>query len=254
MIDDPVVLENVWFRYDSDFVLKNINLEIRKAEILCIVGPNGGGKSTLLKIIMGLVRPSSGKIIYSDTLSSRRVFGYMPQNRTNKDIFPLNAFQVTAMPLLAGKKILAGLSQDEINKIRESLDLCEALQFAETPFADLSGGQKQRVLIARAISLSPEVILLDEPSSGLDATSRDHFYELLDSLRRRTGSSIVMVSHDIGSAASVSDRVACLMNTIHYHGPPEECLTDENLEGIFGKNIYVLKHDRSCITCGKHHD
>lgn len=254
MNDNLITLEGVFVKYKTEFVLRDIYFSVKPAEIVTIVGPNGGGKSTLLKTVMGILKPAAGKIIYSEKLGPKPLFGYMPQQKNQDEDFPVTAFDAAAMPLYAKKKILERLTRNEIEFVKKILSMTGVENLAEKNYGALSGGQKQRVLIARALALSPKILLLDEPSAGLDSAARDDFYLLLTRLKNETGVSIVMVSHDIGSVTSVSDRVACLAETIHYHGAPEGCFNDESMEKAFGRNVYVLKHDHGCETCRKSHE
>jgi len=129
----------------------------------------------------------------------------------------------------------------------------DMLDHAQRPFGDLSGGQQQRVNIARALASEPKLLVLDEPSTGIDSVAQEDFYELLAEIRDKQGISAIMVSHDIGVITSHADRVACLNRELHYHGEPDFCFSPELQQKIFGKDLKVMVHDASCATCAKRH-
>jgi zinc transport system ATP-binding protein len=126
-------------------------------------------------------------------------------------------------------------------------------EHADKPFGVLSGGQKQRVNIARALASKPKLLVLDEPSTGVDSVAQEDFYELLAKFRNELGISVIMVSHDIGAITSHADRVACLNRQLHYHGEPESCFTSEMTQKVFGKEHKFIVHDSKCITCFQRH-
>jgi len=234
-------------------VLEDIALRVGEKEILSIVGPNGSGQSTRLRVIMGFIRPSRGTVsIFGYAPRSaygRGLIGYLPQNPVYESRYPLRVFDIVAMSRYARKKLIEKLDTVDLDLIRESLGLVDMADFETHPFGTLSGGQKQRVLIARALAVKPRILILDEPSTGLDAVAQDSFYGLLKKLRDENGLTILLVSHDIGSVSAIVDRIACLKQKIHFHGKPEECIPSPILETVFGKNVYFLRHDPDCETC-----
>ncbi len=249
-----VSARGLWFGYDEVVVLEDIGLNVREGEIISIVGPNGSGKSTLLKVLMGLLRPSAGSVeIFGQPVA--RVFGsglmgYLPQSSRHDELFPAGARDVVAMARYARKGLLERLDDNDRAQIDRALDDVGMRAEADKHFGSLSGGQKQRVLIARALAGEPKIVLLDEPSTGLDAVAQDSFYQLLVRLRDERGLTIIMVSHDIGTVATIVDRVACLKRKIHFHGNPRDGVPPDALAEVFGRNIYVVKHDKNCETCG----
>jgi zinc transport system ATP-binding protein len=256
MNETLITIEDLCVSYNGLPVLSDINLTIMNSEIMTIVGPNGGGKSTLLKALLGLVTPSSGKVILSEKMKSlpgSSRFGYLPQNYSRSAPFPLSVYEVVAMSRLPGKRFIEKLSRADREAVDEAIELTGITALAGKNYSELSGGQKQRALISRAIATNPALFLLDEPSTGLDAVAQEGFYEILKNLKNARGLGIVMVSHDIGSVAGISDRVACLNGKLHFHGSPEGCFKDSSMEKIFGKNIFVLKHDSDCATCRRNH-
>ena len=246
-------MKNVWAEYDGVTVIEDICLSVARGEIMSIVGPNGSGKSTLLKTIMGFKQPSRGDIsvfgIPSSKIRGTGMIGYLPQNITHDHSFPVRVFDVVAMARFARKGLFERLDPADRKLIGTCLERVEMDHLAGAHYGSLSGGQKQRVLIARALALKPRLLLLDEPSTGLDAVAQDSFYQLLKKLRDEEGMTIMLVSHDIGAVSAVVDKLACIKKKIHFHGDPRHCVPSEALVRVFGKDIYFVNHDSECDTC-----
>lgn len=246
-------MQGVWVRYGSAVVLEDIYLTVDPGEILSIVGPNGSGKSTLLRTAMGFTPPSAGEVrVYGLPPADIRrsgLVGYLPQRSAYNADFPLSAFDVVAMSRYARATIVERLHTEDRKEIDSALDRVEMSQHRDRHFGSLSGGERQRVLIARALALHPRMLILDEPSTGLDAVAQDNFYRLLVDLRDNEGMTIIIVSHDIGSVSAIVDRVACLKQKIHFHGRPSDGMPTEALEKVFGRDVYFLHHDQNCETC-----
>lgn len=249
-----VELDSVWARYDGDWVLRNVSLTCARGSIFGIVGPNGGGKTTLIKIILGLIAPDRGKILVLGKSPRARDrdhsdVGYLPQISLAHRDFPVSALDVVLM----GRYGRVGLFRRPGNQDRKrALDLLDLVGMAEEthrPFGSLSGGEQQRVSIARALVGDPKLLLLDEPSTGIDAVGQESFYRLLGDLRDTTNLAVLIVSHDIGVITAHTDRIACLNRTIHYHGEPDGCLNQEILERTYGRGLQVVIHDPKCPTC-----
>jgi zinc transport system ATP-binding protein len=253
-MDSPVIaLHNVWVRYDGLVTLEDVSLEVHRGEILSIVGPNGGGKSTLLRVIMGFKEPYRGTVeILGSTprKAHRGIIGYLPQKSSFDYSMPVSVYDVVAMARYAGKHLVERLNLEDRSGIDAALEAVEMAPLGNQHFGSLSEGQKQRALIARAIAMMPEILLLDEPSTGLDTLAQDNFYQMLLRLRDTLRLTIVMVSHDIGAVSSFVDRLACLKTKIHFHGKPADCLSNESLAAVFGKNTLFVSHGRGCGSCG----
>ena len=251
--DEAVSMKDVWVRYNGNVVLEDINLTIQQKEVISIVGPNGCGKSTLLKTILGFKEPFRGEVLVFNSnpkkIKKAGIIGYLPQSNKYDDNFPVNVYDVVAMSRYARKSLFEKLNKKDKKLILESLDKVEMTEYIDHHFGSLSGGQKQRVLIARALAIQPKILLLDEPSTGLDVVAQDSFYHLLLAIRDSDDLTIIMVSHDIGSVSTIVDKVACLKRRIHFHGDPQSCISSESFEKVFGKNVYFLHHDEKCDTC-----
>ena len=254
-------LQDVWVSYYNKWVLKSIYLKCYQGEIYGIVGPNGGGKSTLLKVILGLVRPQKGVVKlfgHNPDKHNRLEVGYLPQISKADRSFPVTALDVVLMGLYNRVGFFKQPGRKGREVAMEMLARINMADHAEKPFGMLSGGQQQRVHIARALSSKPRLLVLDEPSTGVDSVAQEDFYELLAKFRDEMNISIIMVSHDIGVITAHADRIACLNLEIHYHGEPDSCFEPEIMQKVYGKNLHVMVHDSRCATCSlkrhKHND
>jgi zinc transport system ATP-binding protein len=235
--------------------LDNVTLSVRPGERLGILGPNGGGKSTLLKLTLGLLRGHSGQIrVFGHAPDEARrlgLIGYVPQKIEADLAFPLSVRQVVAMSAGAGVPPWKPLDRGRREQVEEALRLVDALPLADTPVGRLSGGQLQRIMIARALAGRPRVLFLDEPTVGIDIGGQQRFAELLRTLNKQLGLTIVIVSHDIRAIAAGCDRVACLSRTLHFHDAPEGLtphvlaeVFSHDVAGIFG-DVHVDAHRAS---------
>lgn len=257
--ENPVIAElsDIWVGYNGRWVLKSIFLDCRAGEILGIVGPNGAGKSTLLKVILGLIRPDRGSVTLfgkKPGKEARAKIGYLPQISNAERNFPVTALDVVLMGLYNRTGLFRRPGRKEKKTALEMLERVNMAGHAGQPFGSLSGGQQQRIHIARALSSNPRLLLLDEPSVGVDSVTQEDFYLLLAKLRDEEGISVIMISHDIGVITSYADSVACLNTEVHYHGDPEACLSSEITEKVFGKNLKIMVHDSRCATCSKRYE
>ena len=204
-----VTLSNISFRYDQDWVLKNIDLDIYKNEFLGVVGPNGGGKTTLLKIILGLLKPNKGRVKTSGLVS------YVPQHLAFEKHFPITVLDVVLMGLLDELKNRIIQSPENIQKALYALKKLDILDLASNKFGELSGGQRQRTLIARAIVNDPQILILDEPTANIDKKAQDLVHSMFAKLKGNV--TLIMVSHNFDYIVSDVDRVACIDRTLHLH-------------------------------------
>ena len=251
-----VDLNDVWVAFDGKWILKSIYLKCHPGEIFGIVGPNGGGKTTLLNVILGLVNPQKGSVQLfgsQPNKQSRLEVGYLPQISHADQSFPVTALDVVLMGLYSR---IGLFHRPDRNSKEIAMDLLSQINMADhakRPFAVLSGGQQQRVNIARAMASKPKLLVLDEPSTGVDSVAQEDFYELLAKFRNEQGISVIMVSHDIGVISSHANRVACLNVELHYHDEPDFCFSPEITKKVFGKDLKVIVHDDKCATCYHRH-
>lgn len=226
--------------------LSGITLAVRQGERLGILGPNGGGKTTLLKLTLGLLPLQQGTVrVWGMTPEAARrqgIIGYVPQRSEAELEFPVSARQVVSMSAGRGVAPWSGLPRDRAERVERSLDLVGALDLADRPAGKLSGGQLQRVLIARALAGDPRILLMDEPTVGIDLAGQQKFADLVRTLHERLGLTIIMVSHDLRTIAAGSDRVACLSRTLHSHVAPEG-LTPDVLAEVFRHDVAAIFGD-----------
>ncbi len=237
-----IEFRGVSYRYDGQAMdaVERIDLSVDVGERLGVLGPNGGGKSTLLKLAMGLIRPTMGEVrVLGMTAERARRDGCIasvPQRSAAELAFPLSVRQVVLMPLAARvapwRRLPAGVGEAG----EHAIDLVGAREYADRPIGALSGGQLQRTLIARAIACRPRILVLDEPMVGVDVSGQKRFADLLAKLHDELGLTIVIVSHDLRAIAAGCDRVACLNRTLHSHGAPRG-LTPQVLAEVFSHDV-----------------
>ncbi len=237
---------------DAALVLRDVTFDVREGECLGVLGPNGGGKSTLVKLTLGLLRGYSGTIEVLGGTPERarreRLLGYVPQRVEAELATPICARQAVELAGSQREPWWRGVSRECQEHALRMLTLVGASDLAERPVGRLSGGQLQRVMIARALAARPRLLLLDEPTVGIDAAGQQRFAQLLAELRRELALTIVIVSHDIRAIAAGCDRVACLSRTLHFHDAPRGLTPGvlaevfrHDLSGVFG-DVHVEAH------------
>jgi len=247
----PVVaMDNVSFSYGDGPVLVDIHLAIEDRDYLCVVGPNGGGKTTLLKLMLGLLKPAGGRVqVFGQAPERvRSRIGYVPQYTTLDPLFPVSAFDVVLMGLLGRGLQIGPFRKADREAAAAALDKLELLPLLSRPFSAMSGGQRQRVLIARALVSNPELLLLDEPTSHVDAAIETELFEILKQLNREM--SIVLVTHDLGFVSKYVKRVACVNRRLAVH--PTSEITGEMIQEIYGSDIHMVRHDEVAAKRGCH--
>ncbi len=240
-----ISIRNVSFAYDGELVLEDVSLDINQGDFLAILGPNGSGKSTLLRLILGLLKPQKGHIYLFGQDQSRFKewwrLGYVPQRATYHvdPVFPISVKEVVQMGRLARKRFPRFFNKQDEEAVIFALKKVEMLGYLHRKISQLSGGQQQRVFIARAIVCEPEVLLLDEPTTGIDAASQERFYDMLLEFNK-TGLTIVIVTHDIGIVNKHVRQVACLNRKLVYHGTHEEFCSSPKLAEYIGDHHLVI--------------
>ena len=241
MADKEVVrLEDVWVQYNGVPILEGINLAIEQDDFLGIIGPNGGGKTTLLKIILGLISPSRGKVsvLGKPPEKSRSKIGYVPQHNLFDRDFPISVGDVVLMGRYGKSGLFRRYSSEDRRATQDALQTVGMLDYKERQMGKLSGGELQRIFIARALVAEPKLLLLDEPTASVDPAMQTEFYELLEKLKRQMA--IVLVSHDISAVSIYVDKLACLNRQLHYHGSKE--ITPEILEATYKCPVQMIAH------------
>ena len=250
MSENPIVqvrIEDVSFAYHTEPVLAGINFDINKGDYLGIIGPNGGGKTTLLRIMLGLLRPSRGKVeLFGRPARAFRDWsriGYVPQKATSIEArFPFTVEEVVAFGRVGRAGLLRRLGRGDRKAVDRALGQVNMVPHRKALINELSGGQQQRVFIAKGLVSQPDILVLDEPTVGVDVQSQDEFYRLLSRLNREEGITLVVVSHDIDVIANEVGSVACLNQTLICHNTPEEFLKGDYLEKLYGQNRKFILH------------
>lgn len=237
-----VNVENLYVEIEGKTILEDINLKIYRGEIVAVVGPNGGGKTTFLKTLLGLINPTRGRVeIFGKPPKEavkKHLVGYLPQRVNFKRESCLSALDV----------VLLGLWYKDLpkgEKVKRALQTMERFgvgHLAGERFSNLSGGQQQRVNLARAVVGEPKLLLLDEPTTGIDFPGQQSFYELIKALRDEKGFTVIMVTHDVGVVWRYVDKAVCINRRLHYHGEPQAILRPEILKLVYGTDVVPLFH------------
>ncbi|MGB6681142.1 MAG: ABC transporter ATP-binding protein [Candidatus Bathyarchaeia archaeon] len=235
-----VDLKDVWVYYDEKIVLENINLIVKENDFLGIIGPNGGGKTTLLKVILGLIKPNRGdlKVFGGSPENNRTLIGYVPQLRQFDLDFPATVLDVVMTGRLNQTRMFRRYSLEDkkiANKVIEEVNMSHLRHHA---IGRLSGGERQRVFMARALASEPKLLLLDEPTANVDKNLDTKLWEFFNNLKKTTP--IILVTHDISAVSIYVDKIACLNRRLHYQGTKE--ITPEALEDTYKCPVELIAH------------
>lgn len=237
-----VSIKDLWVVREGHPVLEDINFELDEGDFLGLIGPNGGGKSTLLKVMLGLIKPDRGevRIFGLEPSHARRYVGYVPQKTLFDPNFPVTALEVVLMGRYSITGLFRRYSRTDREAALQALEAVGMRDLAEREIGVLSGGQQQRVFVARSLVSQPRLLLMDEPTAGVDAPQQTEFYELLCRLNRKMGIAIVLVSHDLTAVSKYVNKIACLNQRLYYHGSKE--LTTEDIEKAYGCPVEMIAH------------
>ncbi|MBO0995229.1 metal ABC transporter ATP-binding protein [Bacillus sp. SD088] len=252
MTKSVIDIKDVSFRYEREWVLEQINLSVHKGDFLGLVGPNGSGKSTLLKLILGLIKPQTGEIsLFHESIAKfkdRNRIGFVSQKANSFNSgFPATVFEVVASGL-TGKLGLFRVLKDQHRKlIMEAIDAVGMGDFVRRNIGELSGGQQQRVFIARSLVSKPDILILDEPTVGVDERNVRSFYDMLVQLNQEQGITLILVTHDIGTMTDKVTHVACLNKILHFHGDVGEFekFNSDDLSAVYNHDVHALLHDHT---------
>lgn len=242
-----ISIEDVSFSYGAANVLSHVTFDINYGDFLAVIGPNGSGKTTLIKIMLGLLKPLQGVVRIQDNQVADypdwHKIGYIPQKATNFDpFFPVSVKEVVAMGLLSIKHNHKPKKQEEELPIDRALNYVGLENLKNWQIGKLSPGQQQRVFIARAIVNHPHILILDEPTTGVDAETQENFYELLDKLNDEEGITIVLVTHEIGIINRHVDQVACLNQSLVYHGTHSQFCRSDVFRKMLSGGHHMVSH------------
>jgi zinc transport system ATP-binding protein len=234
--------------YGTNIVLQDVNFRVNEHDFIGVIGPNGGGKTTLLKIILGLLNPVKGTMVFNEEILNGNSIGYLPQMSTGDINYPVTVTDIILSGLMIRKSIFSRMSSSDKQKAEKVIDELGLKGMSKTTLNELSGGQQQRVFLGRAIIGDPRLLLLDEPGNFVDTTFENDFYEKLKDLNKRMA--ILMVSHDVGTISSHIKSFACVNRVLHYH--PSAEITNEDLLA-YGCPIQLVTHGDVPHTVLKYH-
>lgn len=240
MNNSIIKIENLSAGYDRKTVLHDINLEIFEKDFLGIIGPNGGGKTTLMKVILGLLKPSEGKITFYDNGMpvEQLEIGYLPQYNSIDKKFPISIYEVILSGLNRQKSLFNRFTKEHHERVKETISMMGLEGMENKPIGQLSGGQMQRALLGRAIVSNPKAIILDEPNTYIDKRFEARLYSLLEEINKQR--TVILVSHDIGSVLQTVKSIACVNGTLDYH--PQSEVSAEWIEEKLQCPIELLGH------------
>lgn len=241
-MNPPIHIENLAFSYGNISVLEKATLTIEDKEFVCMVGPNGGGKTTLLKLLLGLLEPQTGTVSVFGEIPKmgRKWIGYLPQHANLDPKFPVTALDVVLMGRLGKTRNIGPYTRTDRSMAHDMLSRVGLNKLEKRPLASLSGGQRQRVLIARALVCEPRLLLLDEPTASLDDYVERELYDLLLELNKEL--TVVVVTHDIGFVSSYVDKVVCVNRQVRIH--PTSEINENIIHDMYGEHVHMVRHDQ----------
>jgi zinc transport system ATP-binding protein len=250
--EEIVKLENVRVDYDGLVVLERVNLSVYHQDFLGIIGPNGGGKTTLLRVVLGLVNPTGGKVTVFGISAerARKFIGYVPQHSRFDFQFPASVWEVVLMGRYRHTGLFKRYGEKDQQITHHALETVGMLDCKDRQIGRLSRGEQQRVLLARALVSEPKLLILDEPTASVDVQMQTEFYELLEKLKQKMA--IVLVSHDISAVSVYVDKIACLNRQLFYHDSKE--IKAEELVKIYGCPVEMIAHGVPHRVLKKHED
>jgi zinc transport system ATP-binding protein len=245
-----IEIKHLSYRYEKESVLEDITITVPDGSFLAIVGPNGSGKSTLLKLVLGLLKLQRGDIfLFGQEISKFKDWqkiGYVSQKANSFNTgFPATVFEVVSSGLTKKLGLFTFFKKEHKDKVMEALEAVGMAEFRQRNIGELSGGQQQRVFIARALVSEPNLLILDEPTVGVDAENVQSFYEMLSDLNISRGITLLLVTHDIGTISDKVTHVACLNKHLHFHGNTEEFeqVSSKGLSKVYGHEVHMLNHN-----------
>lgn len=246
----PLVrFENVTLGYGDGPVLEDLTFTLYEGDFLGLVGPNGSGKTTIVKALLGILEPEAGRIVYDRELHDEIRFGYVPQRHTLDELFPLSVGEIVRMGRTRAAGLLRRLGTDHIRATAEALAAVDMAPLAGRRYGELSGGQRQRTLIARALVTGANCLVLDEPTNGMDLGSQEAILELIARLHDEGGLTVVFVSHLLNEVANTVERLALLDEGGRFdHGPVEEILTDSRLSALYRIPVRVERVNEAVVV------
>lgn len=248
-----VVCRGVGLHYAAAEALRGVDLQIDRGEFVGVIGPNGGGKSSLVRLLVGLETPTSGSIELfgrpARQFDQRYRIGYLPQRVATETVaFPLSVRETVLLGRVARRGIWHRYTREDRDAADAAMAMCDVADLGERLIGELSGGQRQRVFLARALAATPDLLILDEPSTGVDVASLERFYAFLHTLHRE-GMTIVLVTHDIGVISEHIQKLVCINGTVDFAGEPQCFLDHPHLDALYGHGMHCVDHRHGGCGC-----
>jgi zinc transport system ATP-binding protein len=244
----PVVeIRDLSIKYPNGVMaLEGINVDVNERDLIALIGPNGAGKSTLLKVILGLTKPTSGSVKLfgcPDLSKNLKYVGYVPQSAQARDPnLPFSVYETVMLGRTPHAGLFHGMGAEDRQKVEETLKLFGIYELKDRKIGQLSGGQSQRVFLAKAMVAEPKLLLLDEPTSGVDTTSKKEFYNILERLNKERGITIILSSHDIGVITKIANRVLCINRSQFFCGENEDFAADIEIHKMYEHPVEIMEH------------
>ena len=248
MATKPIVeIREVIVRYPNGVLaLDRITIDVNEKDLIALIGPNGAGKSTLIKVILGLIKPTTGlvKLLGNEDLAKNlKYVGYVPQNAQTRDVnMPFSVFETVMLGRTAQAGLFHGTNAKDRKKVEEALKLLGIFDLKDRKIGQLSGGQSQRVFLAKAIVADPKLLLLDEPTSGVDTSSKAEFYLTLERLNKELGIAVILCSHDIGVITKIAKRVLCINRTQFFCGENAAFRASSEIHKVYNHPVEIIDH------------
>ena len=236
-----IFLESVSFSYGRGYVLKNVSLSLSEGDFVGIIGPNGGGKTTLLRLMLGVLKPMQGKVLLfgENPRKTRTHVGYVPQETSSNKLFPISVFDVVLMGTMGRRGLFHSYTGEDRDRAYAALEELKIAPLKNKSVGDLSGGQRQKVLLARALVGGPSILFLDEPTASVDVCGQDELYNHLRALNEK-GTTVLLVTHNVGAVSSYIRSIACVNVELYFH--PDGVLDEQTINKTFGCPVDLIAH------------
>jgi len=240
--NSPVIhVDNVSYSYGAENVLSNVSLLVAQGDFVGIIGPNGGGKTTLLRIILGVLRPNQGTVTLLGEApeTTRALVGYIPQETSSNKAFPISVFDVVLMGTMGKRGLFHPYSGEDRIRVDAMLKELNIHSLKDKSIGDLSGGQRQKALLARALVSQPKILFLDEPTASIDTRGQDEIYEYLRE-KNKSGTTVLLVTHNVGAVSSYIKSIACVNKEVYFH--PDGKLDEATITKAYGCPVDIIAH------------